>query len=453
MGHPVELWAGLQGSGKSYYLACVWLPRFLAQAQGHVYTSLAVNPDRMSEYVAKIAGISAESVLARIHLLPADELEKWAQGESGPWEYFADIDLSGAQILLDEAHNIIPSSGLSRDAGRQWLKWVSLCRQRGMSLHLISQDERSILKWVLSRVHVRREIVSYSCERDPLFKIPYGDWYMLRSSLWNDEGVVTRRSFVVEYQQIGHRWIPTEGGDEFRFDYDLFPLYNSYAFAGREASGDEPRMARWQAIRWFLGRWWWHMLNRPHIRATIVVMTLVSTAGVDWAMKYAMAAVSEAAAAATRSGVEGEAKLAAGIAREPLTVPKMTPSGGMLREPLPVYPGGVVLDVESLLAARQYLRSQVVTKAKAVARGGGVEGVGAAGAWFGAPVAAFVPVGDVVAGGQWDGWKLQGVRDGKAVLVRGGELRLVAVRGLPVRQGADSAGSSSELGADRGAGE
>jgi hypothetical protein len=367
-------------------------------------------------------------VRALLHEIPAEECERWATGESGPWEYLAGQDMENAQVILDEAHNIIPSSGMTRDASRAWLKWVSLCRQRGMSLHLISQDERSICKWVLSRVHVRREIVSYSCERDPLFGIPYGDWYTLRGSLWYSGGTVVKRSFVLEYQQIAHRWIPTEGGDEFRFDPDLFGLYNSYAFANRRASGDEPVMGRWEAVRWFLGRWWWHMLNRPHIRAVLVVSLLVATSGGSIGLAYAMGAVKRAAAQATRVEISGAATLQEGLSREPLSVPSMTPSGPPLLADVPEFPGVVVLDMAELMAARRHLSTSVAAVRTVVESGGEPLGVGPGGVWLGAPVNAWVRWGAVVGAGVWNGWTAKGVKDGAVLFVRGSEYRMANVR-------------------------
>ena len=137
----IQYTTGTPGTGKSFLRCPVFLiNEFLPDSEGVHWSNFPiglVNEDhlhppayegetfieRIAAHVAGKTGRPAESYEKRMQLIPEEELKKWETGESGPWEFFRDKDLSGAHIAIDECHNFI---GRKHDKKHRekWQAWL-----------------------------------------------------------------------------------------------------------------------------------------------------------------------------------------------------------------------------------------------------------------------------------------------------------------------------------------
>ena len=82
----------------------------------------------MRAYLDSLGVLPASEYDARVLAIPLGVLHDWELERSGPWEYFHDVDLTGAHIALDEAHNVVGVHH-SKAHKQAWSSWLGEIRQ------------------------------------------------------------------------------------------------------------------------------------------------------------------------------------------------------------------------------------------------------------------------------------------------------------------------------------
>lgn len=239
----ITLTTGASGSGKSYARCAVFLvDDFLVNEDGHVWTNFPIGPvpsdhtfppqfegetfiDRIAETVAEKRGCHPDDVRERLHVIPADVLKSWIEMESGPWDYFADKDIDGAHIALDEIHNYYAQGSL-RAWKKQWQAWLGEVRHQGASAELLTQSPGKVAREAMNEIEVRYLFTNSATNRDPIFKILIGDWYELRAGILRLPYRV--RCWVSEQKNHDGKWV-TQLRSNFPVDRAYYRYYDSFS--------------------------------------------------------------------------------------------------------------------------------------------------------------------------------------------------------------------------------
>lgn len=173
----------------------------------------------------KYFGLTPEVIRDRIELIPQEEINRWRDGESGPWDYFGgDYDLSGCHVAIDEIHNFCGRNAKPA-IQKQWQEWLGEIRHRGARIEFITQHPQKMAKLFREEAEVLLELVKGESRRDPFFNIGMGDWYNVFARL---TGKYSPAVFEQENRQNKSRF---EVVNEvcFRFDTKLFECYDSFS--------------------------------------------------------------------------------------------------------------------------------------------------------------------------------------------------------------------------------
>ena len=268
----VTLTEGGKGVGKSFRRGPHFLINdFLASGGGTVYTNLPVYRDLIARALHTRHGNPEDEYVVRIQVFPADVLKAWGDGESGPWEYFAEMPLSGCHIQIDEAHNYCGSHMPKAHIGR-WVEWLGEVRHLAVTVEFISQHVMKMAAPVRREVAVKLYLKTTEDDRDPYFNIRISDWNELIAS-W------TRRYdvFVVEEESRENRgkWEVTDARF-FRRDPYYFELYDSHAtpvkggVKGKEQKREFEKRTRVGMFFWFVCRNILRLGSRLAVLAVIV---------------------------------------------------------------------------------------------------------------------------------------------------------------------------------------
>ena len=255
------------GSGKSYertrYIVDEWLPH----RDGVVITNLPLKVPEIAAFVAKRhPSMTAAEVEERIEIIPAGAMKLWKEGESGPWEYFADSPLDGAYIVIDEIHNYCGNLHLPK-VRKQWQAWLGEIRHTGAAaVEFVSQSPQKIAKELQAEATQHAHLIRSDLRRDPWFKILLGDWYELRALLTREYMAGVWRE---EFMAHGARKV-RQLAKLFRFDKEYFALYESYSKpeGGGGAAAKEPpkqefeRRSALGLVGWFVRRNAWALFSR-----------------------------------------------------------------------------------------------------------------------------------------------------------------------------------------------
>lgn len=213
--------------------------------------------DRIAEAVAKARKCDPQEIKQRLEIIPEEVLEKWRDERSGPWEYFADQDLTGAHIAIDEIHNYCGSKASRAHKGK-WSKWLGEIRHRGATVEMISQHESKIATEIKHEAGGLIQVVKKDDELDPLFGIHLGDWYELRAKFLTGKytscvAQIEKRDEAGKWKVNSvRRWWMTP--DYFRF-YDSHNAPQSGSGAGTAAPKKEfEKRSALGLIRWFVFR-------------------------------------------------------------------------------------------------------------------------------------------------------------------------------------------------------
>ncbi len=267
---------GVAGSGKTFVRGCRFvIDRFLLDNQtGRHISNLPLNIDAIAEHVSERDSRIYEDVVDQLEIIPAVEMKKWENEESGPWEYFANVDLTDCHIAIDEAHRVCGSKH-SKEHVKQWQIWIGELRHQGAACEFITQAESKLPREIRDEAGLMYFLEDRAYRRDGIFSIPFSDWSELSACF-------TRRyssAFCVhEVRDIGGRKQKFDGApaiverDPFYFKfYDSYSAPNENAKAAREKKYEFEKRSRVGLVLWFLRR---NVINFMFSKPTAILLIL-----------------------------------------------------------------------------------------------------------------------------------------------------------------------------------
>lgn len=143
------LTTGQPGCGKTYSRVRWLLTDFLLNSTGLYITNLPLNVDVIADHMSKKTGKEREVFLARIHVIPDEEMKSWrslndksrkqeladmkASGNFPPVRYLESLDLSGARVAIDEFHRYFNKKSPA-DVLTMWNDWFAELGKPGVPL-------------------------------------------------------------------------------------------------------------------------------------------------------------------------------------------------------------------------------------------------------------------------------------------------------------------------------
>lgn len=242
---------GEPGAGKTYIRCARFLvDDFLVNSDGVHISNFPVYPDKVADSVVKrsnffkkgiLAKITApfrrkqnkitkEEILKRIHVIPEDVLKSWRSEESGPWEYFNGCDLKHAHIAIDEIHNYLSVTS-SEEHLKKWDEFLGEIRHRGCTIEGLTQDPSAVSPVFKNRAGLNLDLVPRLKLRDPIFKVPYADWYELVAGF---TGIYRPCILQQEYGRVFGNKRKVNHTTYFYLDPEYFCFYNSYSASHAE---------------------------------------------------------------------------------------------------------------------------------------------------------------------------------------------------------------------------
>jgi len=272
MAHAVvEFRTAVAGSGKTYSLVYELAHDFLPRESGKHWSNLPINVGALAEY-CKPLGVDPRDVHSRVCSIPRDELRKWREGTSGPWEFFEGIDLQDALIVIDEVHNFCGSKS-HKKLQADWQAWLGELRHRGARVILVSQQEHKIAVGLRKEAERQTLVINSELRRDPFLRIELGDWYQLRAKFLT--GQYQNAVWVEEERKVGRRSVQ-EDRRIFWLKPEVFALYDSYSaphtggVKGEASKKEWERLGRVALLLWFVRRNTWRVSSRLAIVALLV---------------------------------------------------------------------------------------------------------------------------------------------------------------------------------------
>ncbi|MBL9095264.1 MAG: hypothetical protein JNL96_28855 [Planctomycetaceae bacterium] len=393
----VTVTTGRAGAGKSFVRCAIqFVDELLPETGRKIWTNFPLGrvPDhhcyppayegetfreRIAEAVAAKTGGTVTEYLERINLIDREEIERWRKGESGPWDFFKDKDISETHIAIDEIH-VFCGAEHKPVVKAAWKNWLGEIRHRGATVELISQHRDKIAKELVKEASVHISLVKIDDTRDPVCGIKLADWYELRAKFLTGEYTSTVAEF--EKMDVDGRLTQTNyrqfklTGDYFRF-YDSFSAPESGSGSGAKLPEHQfQRRGRVSLLCWFLlknsGQLGWRM----GLVAFLLWLTLFGGAGVA-ARKFGDVVQGIAATQKAKLTAKSEAD------RPPAAGPSSGPSvKAMPRAGSPEAAERAELDrlaaQVSELEKREAVASEIVLVAEneIVTRGGETYGVG-----------------------------------------------------------------------------
>ena len=301
MSDVIKLLTAPAGSGKSYSLVRELVDNWLPEQQGDYWTNLPIFPEVIADHL-EAKGHDREKVLSRIKLIGPDVTDSWRDGESGPWDFFAEKGLQGALVVLDEAHEYC-SKKHSRPSKKKWQQFLGQIRHRGCQLVMVSQHQDKLATELEREAGVSVLLSNADTTRDPFFKILQADWYELRAGLLG--GGWKPCYFEIEHREVVGKWKETERR-RYHIDPEYFQFYDSFSLpeqGGVKASAPlrefEKRSKR-GLVGWFLRRNWWRLGRSFAILAALVSLPV----SLPWGIRTGIAAMSVQVGGGGSAGAE-----------------------------------------------------------------------------------------------------------------------------------------------------
>ena len=240
--HVVTFLTAPARSGKTFNEVRKICDEYLGNPDCRIYTNLPLHLDKISEWAARKYGIAEESVFERVHIVPREtELAWMTAGQpiydadtgrrvgnnpiTGPWDYFADKELSGAVIIIDEIHNFCGSIGTIKAISNLWQKWLGELGHNQAVFRCLSQAPEKVHACIKQEAQASYSIRNTGLDRDPYFKIEIYDWLELWAGLFGGSYTVyvfEQETTKVEGKKIkGERALHAMGKPYFDF-YDSF---------------------------------------------------------------------------------------------------------------------------------------------------------------------------------------------------------------------------------------
>ncbi len=281
----IQFTSAPSGTGKTFqrcarFLADEWLPN----EEGVHYSNFPIFTEKMIDFVMERHPDMHRGMLEkRVQLIPADVMDSWKKGLSGPWEYFQDFDLNGAHIAIDEIHNFVNASS-KKEFVQRWMEWAGEVQHRGCTVEFLSQHETKVHSIIRNEASLKRYMFNGEDRRDPWLKVKMGDWYNLRAKFLT--GKYRSTIFVTEQVVVNGKWKESHT-HRFVLGPPYFALYDSYSApiaGGRKADGKKHAFetrGRLRLLGWFLARNWETVIPRLLLVAAIVLALANGT----WLMK------------------------------------------------------------------------------------------------------------------------------------------------------------------------
>lgn len=235
----ISLTTGQPGAGKSYTSTRFLVDDFLQNDIGLYITNIPIIPEVIAAHLSKKTGKPESEYLARMVLIPKEELDAWEglasvdktvlrkmreNREFPPAIFFDRYDLTNARIVIDEFHIYFKKSHpiQLRD---MWNDWFAEIRKLGCTFEALTQDLSQIPKEFIGKVGARVDMIPVSATRDPFLFISMADWYELALGYTNS---VDPKISVTEYRKgtsfTGSvKWVKTNS-----WKYSLDPLYFTF---------------------------------------------------------------------------------------------------------------------------------------------------------------------------------------------------------------------------------
>jgi hypothetical protein len=252
----VTLTVGVSGSGKTYLRAGAFLDReFLPDRSARIHYSNFPLILPWWEERCEEKGWD----LMRIQLIPNEVMDSWRRGESGPWEYFHGIDLTGCHVAIDEIHNFCGKETAGK-IRKLWSEWIGEIRHRSCTVEFLTQAPSKVAREIEREAHLRYRIVNQEEERDPFLRIRMQDWYELRGAWMFGRKYIPTLYTYVEREVLG-KWKIVESRPHLRTG-EYYASYDSYSapIAGTGHGGSPPvrvceEKGRLATTVWFLLRY------------------------------------------------------------------------------------------------------------------------------------------------------------------------------------------------------
>lgn len=304
----VEFLTAPARSGKTFRMVVRICDEILPNSKGVIYTNLPLYPEKIAEYCANKHKLDYDVVLERIHVIPRDVENVWKNAGQpifdkqtgkkcgvnsfdGPWSYFADKELSGATVIIDEIHNFCGSIGTPKPICNLWQKWLGELGHNQAVFLCISQAPEKVHACIKQEAGASYIIRNTGLDRDPYFKIELYDWL----DLW--AGLLGRpyKVFVFE-QEIqksegrrvrGQRKLTRMGPPYFSF-YDSFnkPIaseqtsnINPFEHEYEKHLRKGPVRGRLSLVRWFVFKNMQPLFTRGMIAITLAGMFIFMATG------------------------------------------------------------------------------------------------------------------------------------------------------------------------------
>lgn len=267
---------GAPGTGKTYsrcarFLWDYWLP----ETKGVHWSNF---PVKLEKFLPKYPDAAD-----RIRFIPKEELDRWANYESGPWEFFKGIDLQDSHVAIDECHNFIRKTGEGcKKNAELWQKWLGEIRHVGCKIEFLSQDPHKVNQCIEIHSAVRIQLINSEDRRDPLFGILLGDWYELRGKF---VGLYETTIWQIEERRIAGKWKQSHS-EKFTlqpFYFDLYDSFNTPHGGDKKASGQQRQCEKrgWAGLLGWFGR-----RNAFRIGSRLAIVALFAWAcfggGIQW---------------------------------------------------------------------------------------------------------------------------------------------------------------------------
>lgn len=246
---------GESGSGKSLARCAMFLVNdFLPNETGIHFSNFPVNIQEIANYM----GWSYEKTAERIKILPQTEMQLWAEGTSGPWEYFKDKpdQLKGAHVAIDEAHRYCSSQGHSKSHLAEWGKWCGGVRHAGGTVEFITQNHAKVAPSIKNEAGLHIQLMNANQRTEPVTGCRWYDVLQLLSKIrskqlglsWELEMLPTEKNGIRKIERTRMHWHQAK----------FYKLYDSYNVIEDEGQGtkkkgkETPRPKEpWEKYGWF----------------------------------------------------------------------------------------------------------------------------------------------------------------------------------------------------------
>lgn len=274
---------GVMGVGKSYTRVRLLAESWLRDPDLRIVSNIDLNREAIGEYAAAKYGADPAAVADRIRRIPEEVIDEWRRELSGPWEYWAGVDLSNTHIIIDESHEVC-SKLHKNDHVRNWQEWIRTIRHRGATVEFISQTDEDFPPAMRAICQKKFYISTGEDIRDPYVNIAFDDWYQLWAKFVS--GKYQPRIAQEEYLVMDGK--PKRNDIQwFTREPWVFELYNSEQATAEGTSGARRKKA-WEKfgrlgfLAWFAKRNTFRVLLSPKVWVMAFVL-FASCGGGSWA--------------------------------------------------------------------------------------------------------------------------------------------------------------------------